>query len=60
MHGPYITDNREELSDLLPQAMIIQGDGTDKDLLLEEGLTTTEAFVAMITLRPCAIVMEPL
>ena len=37
----------EELSDLLPQAMIIQGDGTDKDLLLEEGLTTTEAFVAM-------------
>lgn len=37
----------EELSELLPQALIIQGDGTDKDLLLEEGLTTTEAFVSM-------------
>lgn len=37
----------EQLSELLPQAMIIQGDGTDKDLLLEEGLATTEAFVAM-------------
>lgn len=37
----------EELSELLPHAMVIEGDGTDKDLLLEEGLTTTEAFVAM-------------
>ncbi len=37
----------EELSERLPQALIIHGDGTDKDLLLEEGLTTTEAFVAM-------------
>lgn len=37
----------EELSELLPAAMIIHGDGTDKDLLMEEGLTTTEAFVTM-------------
>lgn len=37
----------EELSERLPQAMIIHGDSTDKDLLLEEGLATAEAFVAM-------------
>ena len=29
----------EELSELLPEAMIINGDGTDKDLLIEEGIT---------------------
>lgn len=37
----------EELSELVPEAMIICGDGTEKDLLLEEGLTQTEAFVTM-------------
>ena len=37
----------EELSELVPKAMIICGDGTEKDLLLEEGLTQTEAFVTM-------------
>lgn len=37
----------EELSELLPKATIIQGDGTDKDLLMQEGLMQTEAFVAM-------------
>ena len=37
----------EELSELLPQAMIIHGDGTDRDLLLEEGIPQTEAFVAL-------------
>lgn len=37
----------EELSELLPQAMIINGDGTDRDLLLEEGLPQAEAFVAL-------------
>lgn len=36
-----------ELSELLPQAMIIFGDGTDRDLLMEEGLPQTEAFVAL-------------
>ncbi len=36
----------EELSEMLPRAMIICGDGTEKDLLLEEGLLDTEAFVA--------------
>lgn len=37
----------EELSELLPDTTIICGDGTDKKLLLEEGLTQTEAFVTL-------------
>jgi len=37
----------EELSELLPQALIIYGDGTDRELLLEEGMVHTEAFVSM-------------
>lgn len=36
----------EELTEMLPKAMIINGDGTDKNLLMEEGLLETEAFVA--------------
>lgn len=37
----------EELADLLPEAIIIYGDGGDKSLLEEEGLARTEAFVAL-------------
>lgn len=37
----------EELSDMLPEAMIICGDGTDRSLLLEEGLATAESFVTL-------------
>lgn len=37
----------ETLSELLPEATIINGDGTDRALLLEEGLEQTEAFVAL-------------
>ena len=40
----------KELTDLLPQALIINGDGTDKDMLLEEGVLTTESFVALTNL----------
>ncbi len=36
-----------ELSERLPEAMIIQGDASDKSLLLEEGITSTDAFVAL-------------
>ena len=36
----------EELNEMVPKAMIICGDATDKDLLIEEGLLETEAFVA--------------
>lgn len=37
----------EALSDLLPDATIINGDGTDKALLIEEGLMQAESFVAL-------------
>ncbi|MBP3657681.1 MAG: Trk system potassium transporter TrkA [Clostridia bacterium] len=37
----------EELSELLPEALIICGDGGDEALLREEGINTAEAFVAL-------------
>lgn len=37
----------EELSALLPGAIIINGDGTDEALLREEGLETAESFVPL-------------
>ena len=36
-----------ELSELLPHAMIICGDGTDQQLLIEEGIRQTEAFASL-------------
>lgn len=36
-----------ELSELLPNAMIIHGDGSDQQLLLEEGIRQTEAFASL-------------
>ena len=40
-------DRCTELSELLPNAMIIHGDGADQQLLLEEGLAQTEAFATL-------------
>lgn len=37
----------EELSILLPKAIIINGDGTDEELLKEEGIEYTESFVPL-------------
>ena len=37
----------EELSALLPKAIIINGDGTNEDLLREEGIETIESFVPL-------------
>lgn len=37
----------EELSELLPKAMVIGGDGSQQELLLEEGLRSLDAFVAL-------------
>ena len=37
----------EELCELLPKAVIIQGDATDHDLLIEEGADDADAFVAL-------------
>lgn len=45
-----IENNRqrcEELSILLPKAIIINGDGTDQDLLKEEGIEYVESFVPL-------------
>lgn len=45
-----IESNRErceQLSVLLPKAVIINGDGTDEDLLTEEGLPYAESFVPL-------------
>lgn len=36
-----------ELSEALPDATIIRGDGAEQELLLEEGIRTTGAFVAL-------------
>lgn len=43
-------DRCEQLSELLPDATIINGDGTDRNLLMEEGLDRTEALVALTNL----------
>ena len=37
----------EELSILLPEAIIINGDATDQTLLREEGIETTQSFVPL-------------
>ncbi|MBR5577752.1 MAG: Trk system potassium transporter TrkA [Lachnospiraceae bacterium] len=37
----------EELSILLPKAIIIHGDGTDEELLKEEGIDTFESFIPL-------------
>ncbi len=37
----------ERLSEELPKAVIINGDGTDQELLLEEGIKNLDAFVAL-------------
>ncbi len=45
-----IENNRsrcEELSELLPGAIIINGDGTDEELLKEEGIEYVESFVPL-------------
>lgn len=36
-----------EISELLPGACVICGDGASQELLLEEGITTTDAFVTL-------------
>lgn len=43
-------DKCETLSELLPDATIINGDGTDRFLLMEEGLLQSEAFVTLTNL----------
>lgn len=35
-----------QMSEQLPRALVIMGDGTDSELLAEEGIDRTDAFVA--------------
>ncbi len=37
----------EELADALPEALIIRGDGSDQEVLREEGIETCESFVSL-------------
>ena len=37
----------EELAELLPEATVLKGDGTDRDLLNSEGLSLTDSFVSL-------------
>lgn len=50
IHVKIVETNRtrcEELSLLLPKATIINGDGTDEDLLIEEGIRSTHSFIPL-------------
>lgn len=47
----------EELSDLFPKATIIHGDATNHELLLEEGIQSTDAFVAITNMDEENIIM---
>jgi trk system potassium uptake protein TrkA len=40
-------ERAEELAELLPKAEIINGDGTDHEILLEEGIESMDAFVSL-------------
>ena len=48
----------EELSELIPEAMIIHGDGTDKDLLMEEGITHAESFASLTGLDEQSVLLS--
>lgn len=40
----------EQLCELLPKATIVHGDGTDKDLLMEEGIDRYESFASLMNI----------
>ena len=46
-----------EMSEKLPKALVIVGDGTDTELLREEGVQSTDAFVAITGLDEANILM---
>ena len=46
-----------EMSEKLPRALVIAGDGTDSELLSEEGIGQTDAFVAITGLDEANILM---
>ena len=46
------------ISDMLPKALVIVGDGTDTNLLLEEGIEQLDAFVALSGVDEANILMS--
>lgn len=48
----------DQLADLLPEATILCGDGTDRRLLLEEGLPAADSFVALTNMDEENILMS--
>ena len=61
MNVKIIERNRErceELCELLPKATIINGDATEHDLLIEEGIEKTDAFIALTGLDEENIIMS--
>jgi len=48
----------QTISDMLPKALVIVGDGTDSSLLLEEGIEQTDAFVALSGMDEANILMS--
>lgn len=48
----------EELSDFFPRATIIHGDATDHELLLEEGIHSADAFIALTNMDEENIIMS--
>ena len=47
----------EELSELLPKAIIINGDGTDEELLREEGIENAQSFVPLTGIDEVNIIL---
>ena len=61
MNVKIIERNRErceELCELLPQATIINGDATEHDLLIEEGIEKSDAFIALTGMDVENIIMS--
>ncbi len=48
----------EQLCELLPKVTIIHGDGSDNDLLIEEGIQETDAFIALTGMDEENIIMS--
>ncbi|MCQ2519144.1 MAG: Trk system potassium transporter TrkA [Lachnospiraceae bacterium] len=48
----------DELAEMLPEAVIIRGDGQDKGLLSEEGIDRTESFVTLTNFDESNVMMS--
>ncbi len=56
-----IENNRDKcitLAQALPQAMVVHADGSDENVLIEEGIGNTDAFVAMTGLDEVNIILS--